>query len=244
MERTLFDARITGDQTGAGIMNTGSGIGKYMGLVTENYTLVPAPYPVLNPGDVPELGQRDDVLAGIGAAITTACKNVTEAVKWLDYGYSPEGHMLYNFGVEGLSYTMVNGYPTYTDLVMKNPDGLPLGQAMAQHFRSSFNGPFVQDKAYMEQYSALPEQKESLKVWSEPTNEKRMPPVTPTQEESSRYAAVMNDVTTRFQEMMVKVITGQEPVDNWDTVVQQLKQMGLDEAVAIQQAALDRYNSR
>ncbi|MDI7276750.1 MAG: ABC transporter substrate-binding protein, partial [Anaerolineae bacterium] len=243
-ERKLFDARITGDQTGAAIMNTGSGIGKYMGLVTENFHLIPAPYPVLKPGDKPELGQMDFAYAGIGAAITTACKKLPEAAKWLDFGYSPEGHMLFNFGVEGVSYTMVNGYPTYTDEVMKNPDGLPLGQAMARHFRSSFNGPFVQDKRYMEQYSALPEQKESLRVWSEPSNEKRMPPVTPTQEESSRYAAIMNDVTTRFEEMMVKVITGQEPADSWDAVVQQFRQMGLDEAVKIQQAALDRYSKR
>ena len=246
MERKLFDSRITGGKTGAGVMNTGSGIGKYMGLMEDdpNYTLIPAPYPVLKPGDKPELGHMDNAFPGLGSAITTACKNVKEAVKWLDFGYGPEGHMLFNFGVEGVSYSMVDGYPRYTEDVTNNPDGLPLGHAMARHFRSSFNGPFVQDKRYMEQYSALPEQQESLKVWTQPTNEKIMPPVTPTQEESSRYASIMNDVETRYEEMLEKVITGQEPVDAWDQVVEQLKQMGLDEATKIQQNALDRYNQR
>ncbi len=247
MNGKTFDARITGSVSGAGVMNTGSGIGKYMGLMKTkdpSFSLIPAPYPVLKPGDKPEFGQRDNVFPGLGAAITTACKRLPEAVKWLDYGYGPDGHMLYNFGVEGISYTMVDGYPRYTDVVMKNPDGLPLGQAMARHFRSCFNGPFVQDRRYMEQYSALPEQQESLKVWTEPTNEKILPPITPTQDESSRFATIMNDVNTRFQEMMVKVITGVEPVESWDAVVSQLKQMGLDEATKIQQAALDRYNRR
>jgi hypothetical protein len=30
----------------------------------------------------------------------------------------------------------------------------------------------------------------------------------------------------------------------WDQVVQQLKQMGIEEAVKVQQAALDRFNKR
>ena len=45
--------------------------------------------------------------------------------------------------------TWVNGFPKYTDLVMKNPQGLPLAQSMAQHFRSNFSGPFIQDAALL-----------------------------------------------------------------------------------------------
>ncbi|MFW5436827.1 hypothetical protein [Paenibacillus apiarius] len=40
-----------------------------------------------------------------------------------------EGHILFNFGVEGESYKMEKGYPKYTDEIMKNPDGLPVAQA-------------------------------------------------------------------------------------------------------------------
>jgi putative aldouronate transport system substrate-binding protein len=151
--------------------------------------------------------------------------------------------MLFNFGVEGLSYKMDNGYPKYTDAAVKDPK-LPLAQSMAQFFRSNYNGPFVQDKRYFEQYAALPEQQNSVKVWSEPVNDMLMPPVTPTQDESKKFASIMNDVNTLRDEMVVKVITGGKPVAEWDQVVAQMKQMGIEDALKIQQAALDRYNKR
>lgn len=245
--QTIFDAKITGSQLGSAVMLTGSGIGKYAGLMASkdpNFKLVGAPYPTLKAGEKPKFGQRDFNFSGGGAAISTACKRVKEAVQLLDYAYSPEGHMLFNFGVEGVSYRLENGYPRYTELVMKNPQNLPITQAMAQHFRSCFNGPFMQDRRYMEQYAALPEQQQAITTWSQASNEGLMPPVTPTQEESSRIASIMGDVNTRIDEMLIKVITGKEPVDAWDKVVAQLKTMGIDDALKIMQGALDRYAKR
>ncbi len=243
----LMDAKVTGGQLGALVQNTGGGIGKYMGLMKgkdPSFQLVAAPYPVLKKGDKPIFGQRDFNFNGLTAAITTANTKLAESLKVLDYPYGPEGHMLFNFGVEGLTYNLVDGYPKYTDLITNHPDKLPLQQSMGQHFRSNFSGPFVQDKRYMEQYAALPEQQESLKIWSQPTNEYQMPMVTPTQDESRRFASVMSDVTTRCDEAVIKIITGQQPVDEWDMVVSELKAMGVEDAVQIQQAALERFNKR
>ena len=45
----------------------------------------------------------------------------------LDYAYSYDGHILFNFGVEGVSFNWVNGLPKYTDVVMKNPQYLSVG---------------------------------------------------------------------------------------------------------------------
>lgn len=246
-DQKLMDAKVTGHQLGAFVQNTGGGIGKYMGLMKgkdPQFQLVAAPYPVLKKGDKPIFGQRDFNFNGLSASITSANKKIAESIKVLDYGYGPEGHMLFNFGVEGLTYNLVNGYPKYTDLITNNPNKLPLQQSMAQHFRSNFAGPMVQDKRYMEQYAALPEQQDSLKIWSEPTNEYKMPLVTPTQEESKKFASIMTEVNTRCQEAVIKIITGQQPVESWDAVVKDLKGMGIEEGIKIQQAALDRYNKR
>ena len=246
-DKKAMDAKWTNHQLGSGCEYTGSGIGYLMGLMQgkdPNFKVVGLPYPVLKAGDKPMLGQRDNVFTGVGAAITTACKRVDDVAQWLDYAYGPEGHMLFNFGVEGISYTMVNGYPTYTDDVMKNPKGLPVNQGMGQHARSNHNGPFVQDRRYMEQYAALPEQKAAITTWTEPSNERLLPPITPTQDESKKFASVMNDVQTRFEEAFDKVVTGAEPADGWDKVVAQFKQMGIEDAIKIQQAALERYNKR
>ncbi len=243
-----LDAKITNNQLGVAVINTGSGIGKYLPLMQPKdpkFKMSAAPYPVLKAGEKPQLGQRDNVYAGQGsAAITTANKRIAETVKMLDYAYGPEGHMLFNFGVEGLTYKMENGYPKYTDEIMNNPQKLPMNQAMGKHFRSVFNGPFLQDKRYIEQFAGMPEQQEAIKIWSQPANDKLLPAITPTQDESKKFSTIMADVTTRFDEGFNKILQGQLPIDGWDQVVKDMKTMGIDDAVKIQQAALDRYNKR
>jgi len=247
-DQAAYDAKMTGGQLGSGIMRLGSGIGKFAGLMKDkdpDFKLVATPYPTLNAGDKPLLGQRDNIYPGGGsAAITTANQHQVETTKLLDFAYSPEGHMLFNFGVEGLTYELEGDYPRYTELIMANPDGLPVVQAMAQHFRSNFSGPFIQDKRYLEQYLALPEQQEAYKIWQQPSNEKLMPPVTPTQEESRKFAQIMTEVGTRYDEVFARILTGAQPVETWDTFVGELQQLGIEEALQIQQAALDRYNKR
>ena len=243
----MLDAKVTGNQLGSLVQNTGGGIGKYLGLMKDKdpkFDMVAAPYPVLKAGDKQIFGQRDFAFTGTGAAISSQNKKVTETVKLLDYAYSQDGYMLFNFGLPGLTYNIVNGYPKYTDLIMNNPDKLPLSQAMGAHFRSSFSGPFVQAKEYFEQYANLPQQQESVKTWSTPTSEKALPPITPTQEESKKFATVMNDVNTRTKEGITKIITGAQPVDSWDAVIKDIKTMGIDDAIKIEQAALERYNKR
>jgi putative aldouronate transport system substrate-binding protein len=152
--------------------------------------------------------------------------------------------MLFNFGVEGVSYNLENGYPRYTPELMRNPQGLPPAQAMSRYIRGNFNGPFVQDTRYIEQYFELPAQKEALKTWLEPTDDRQMPPVTPTQEESKKFASIMNDVNGKYQEVFTRVLTGADPMDSLTALPAQLRQIGIDDAIKIQQAALDRYNKR
>ncbi|MEK3722699.1 ABC transporter substrate-binding protein [Paenibacillus sp. FSL H8-0034] len=241
----LFDAKMTGDRIGSGVFLAGGGIGKFNQLMqpkNPNYKLAGTPYPTVKKGDVPELGQKINAFTGLGDAISKTNKNPIETVKWLDYKYGPEGHMLFNFGIEGVSYKLENGYPKYTDDIMKNPQGLPVAQTLAKVYGY---GAKLVDIRYNEQYSWItPLQKDAVKMWSAPTNKKKMPPVTPSPEESTKYSSVMNDIRTYTDEMLNKFIMGAEPMDNYDNFVKKLKSLNIDEAIKIQQAALDRYNKR
>ncbi|MBD2868129.1 extracellular solute-binding protein [Paenibacillus arenilitoris] len=246
MDSKLMDSKITTGKTAAFVGYTGSGIGKYMGLMKDDpsFELVSAPYPTLTKGENAVWGQRDFAYTGIGAAITTAAKNPEQIVKWLDYAYGPEGHNLFNFGIEGESYTMVDGKPTYTDVIMKNPDDLPITQAMAQYFRSSYNGPFVQDPGYIEQYLELPSQKEALVNWEKATTNMRMPLTTLTAEEGRQKASIMTDLNVYHEEMLLKFIMGTEPLEKFDEYVETLKAMGIEEVIQLEQTALDRFLKR
>lgn len=96
----------------------------------------------------------------------------------------------------------------------------------------------------MEQYSSLPQQASAIEAWMNAKNDRLMPVISPNEEESARYASIMNDVKTYYDEMLNKFIMGVEPIDQFEAFVETIKGMGIEEAVAIQQAALDRYNSR
>ena len=59
-----------------------------------------------------------------GASICSTNENIVETVKWLDWHYSEEATTLYNWGIEGQSYEVVDGKKQFTDLILNNPDGL------------------------------------------------------------------------------------------------------------------------
>ncbi len=54
----------------------------------------------------------------------------------------------------------------------------------------------------------------------------------------------MGDIDTYRDEMLLKFITGKEPISKFDSYVEQLKKIGIEEVIKLQQTALERYNNR
>ena len=166
----------------------------------------------------------------------------------LDWGYGEEGNRRLNWGVEGVSYELdENGEPHYTELVLNNPDGLSIDAALANYALVAVKGPamLVQDPRYMMDYYALDEQKQAMQSWSDKDLTSHLfPNVSYTEEESSGLTSLMSDITTYTDSMIIKFIVGTEPLENFDRYVQTVKNMGIDNALDIQQAAVDRYNAR
>ncbi len=232
--------------SGATYGSCGSGIGKWMAAATDpNYNLVGAKYPVLNRGDKPQFGSYQFPVTGKFAVISRDCKDKESALKLLDYGYSDEGRMLFNFGIEGESYNMVDGYPTYTDVVTKNPDGLSMTAALAKYARSHMDGAFVQDRRYMEQYANLPQQKEALENWMYiDMKDHLMPNVSLTSEQQTEIATLVENLNTYKDEMQAKFIMGVEPLSKFDDFRNELKSRGLEKYLQYEQEAYERYMAR
>ena len=249
ISRKIIDANILGGKSGATYGSGGSGIGRYMDANAKDtkYSLIGAAFPGPKKGQVAKFANMSQVYGNSqgSAAISAKCKNVEAAARLLDYAYGKEGNMLYNFGIEGVSYTMEGNNPKYTELIMKNPQGMTNTQVMSLYMRGHTNGPFIQDKRYIEQYYERPQQKAATANWKKNDWEKYiMPPVTPTADESSELAKIMGDITTYSDEMSLKFIMGVEPLSNYDKYVAQIKSMGIEKAIAIYQAAYNRYDSR
>ena len=180
-------------------------------------------------------------------AISTACKDIPLAVKYLDYGYGEEGYMLNNFGIEGESYNMVDNYPTFTEDITKNPDGLTMSQAMSRFVRSCDSGPFVQAKEYIEQYYSMPQQKAALQNWTFGTEEahaSQMPQITMTADESDEFSTLYAEIKKVRDTMTTSFITGVVSIDKYDEFIEKLQQLNVDRVIELQQAAVDRYDSR
>ena len=212
----------------------------------QNFEIVVCENPVLKKGQILKFWNRGSEFSGSGAAITTACKNIEKVCQVMDWAYSKEGHMYFNFGIKGKSYNLdKNGEPIFTNAVLNDPKFSPTN-ALAKYARSPFHGPFVQDfRAVKGTIFLLPEQQETLNKWSgfdKVPNYKADPPITFTTDESKEYANIMQKINTFYDEMFVKLIMGREK--NTDTLVKTLKRMGIDNAVKIYQTAYERYLKR
>ena len=239
-----IDVAVTEGKAGAVFGLAGSGMGRWTDEMAgdSSFKLTAAPIPTLIKGYQPEFGHRSPEYSTLIAVITNNCKNPEIAAKFLDYGYGKEGHMLFNFGIENKSYVMEDGEPKYTDIIKKNPQNLTFGQALCLYARSPYFGPFVQDKRYMMQYYEHPEQKEAIQVWGHGDLERHMlPQLKFTPEETDELAAIMYKVNEYAGEMKLKFIFGAVSLDEFDNYVNNMKAMGLDRAIEIQNNAYKRH---
>ena len=153
--------------------------------------------------------------------------------------------MLFNFGIEKVSYNMVDGYPKFTDLITNNPQKTSMSNILGKYVRANYHGPFVQDERYLEQYYTMPEQKEAIVKWADTEQAKHsLPPLTLTPEQVKKTSKIANDINTYVDEMFFKFIMDSASLDKYDEYVENIKKMGVDDILKYNQEALSRYLQR
>lgn len=252
---TWLENPIFGDECSVYHGALGGGIGSWM-AAAESPDSELGDFEVVG---MPPLPGKDGVAMGGGttlisgpagttvAWITPQCDNKELALQFLNYGYTEAGGLLFNFGVEGESYTMVDGVPTYTEWITHNPDGLGMQAAMGQYNRAAVGGgPFVQSDEYARQYFWRPQQIESLEQWNKTDAHKyNMPIYTVAEEDASEYASLGADITTFVAEARVHFVDGTWSIDEYEEkYLEPLKAMGVDRYLEIIQEACDRFYAR
>lgn len=247
VDRAYIQARMLNGDAGACYGYVVSGMGALLDArPSEEFELVAIPQPTLD-GGVPEFSAKEDsVLQSSATAISTNCKNPELAARWLDYGFTEAGHMLFNFGIEGESYTIEDGKPVFTDLLTNNPEGLSFSQVAVEYTLASGSGTFVQDPGFVTQsLTYREEQQNAYDVWANTNmSEHLMPPISFTSEEQGASAELLNDINTYAMETFIAFVTGSQSLDTFDTYLEQLNSYGLEEVLQIRQAAYDRYQAR
>ena len=177
------------------------------------------------------------------AAVTKKAKNPEEIVAWLDYAYGQEGNMLFNLGVENMTYTMKDGKAENTDLINKNKDGLSSSAALGKYTMALNGWAMSQDVQYHRQLM-MPYGYPAADNWRTADVSLVVPRLTFTAEETQQVARIKTDIDTYAQEMFDKFTTGKEPLANYDKFTQRLKDMGIEQLTKTYQAAFDRYQKR
>lgn len=177
-----------------------------------------------------------------GYMISANCENIELAVKWCDYIYSDEGTVLANYGVEDYTFTYVDGVPTFTDLIVNNPDGMALNFALNIYCVQSGSMLIDWNRTVL---GYTGDEAAAAGIWSLDDYEYLYPDaVTMTVDESNEFSNIMSDLGTYVTENYMQFILGLKPFDEYDAFVQQIYTMSLERALELKQDAYDRYLTR
>lgn len=222
---------------------------KKMGYNTdENFWISAAPYPVMNDGDTPEAGFATSELVKETTVITSSCKDVELAMRFLDFNFTKEAMMINGLGIEGETYKD-NGDGTYSltdSLLASVTDGTYPTTAAAIFSNTLGTSSFgLYDWGMFNAIYEGNRATEAYDVWNTAKFDLMLPPcMTMTDEESQEYASLYTNVQTLVQENTVAFILGKTSMDEYDSFVEQLHTFGMDRCIELKQAALDRYNAR
>lgn len=213
-------------------------INKYAYLIDGYQWVAIAPPADVN-GVVKEIFQSD-TLRPDGWAISCDNKHPVETIKFFDWWFSEEGQRAYNYGMEGVDYTMADGAPRYTEKVL-NADG---GVLMYMRDRGQLEiGAKMSLQAEID--AATPEAKEGLWLYNNSPEwyAEPFPPLSYTPEEQMILdkSTAMQTYIIEWQQMW---LMGFKNIDaTWDQYIADLKAMGYDEWRQVQQDAYDRYQA-
>lgn len=237
---SYLSGQITSDQMGVWC-TSGEGI--------DNYTVpvVCMASPVQNKGDKQHmtemtLAPADDITA---ISVSSACEEPDIAMAWLDYWFSEDGIAFYNFGLEGTDYTLdESSTPKFTDAVVNNEFGLSASNYM--RCRCAFGTMPSLMLRYRSAYLNSDLVNEAWDVWTSNLDGTMAissnVTMTTEQKEAETYKAT--DIMTYANQMISQFCNGDADIDTqWDTFVSQLKDMGIEECIELEQAAYDAANS-
>lgn len=185
------------------------------------------------------------IIGGSGSVtISTNAEKAGKAeliCRWLNYNYTDEGALLFNYGVEGVSFDYIDGEPQLTDLVLNNPEGIPVNIAMALYIQQV--GPAVVDSS--RSYAAASEAEiEARSIWASNSDDAYVLQGTMTADENSEFSIIFADIYAYVSENTMKFILGMRSLNEWDSYVTDIEAMDLAACIAYKQMAYDRYLAR
>ncbi|MBO4976487.1 MAG: extracellular solute-binding protein [Lachnospiraceae bacterium] len=213
-------------------------------------------------GVSPVISIQDGIQKNSSYEVAFTSQANKEAVgRLLDYLCSEEFSTLTEYGIEGYSYKVVDGVKVkITDseisevqlisnlpALWTNNAILPrleivdraqeLATVVEAGYSVGYEGSGYSDKANV--IKDIYENSENY-VFTRMTPSASL--AVATEDETQRSADLRADLDTYYKELLTKLIMGQSSMDDWDTYIAEMKELGLDELIEISQNRYDRAN--
>lgn len=185
-------------------------------------------------------------LINMGMQISTTCENLDLLFQWCNFGYTEEGSRIWQYGREGVTYELNDaGEPIYTDYIVANPSGAPLGIAEIAYLACGA-GPYVSEAdrmyPYYEDFIV-----EAFELWQAGTDYEDsywLPyNLSLSAEDSSEFNTLMSDISTYMDEMIPQFMNGTRSMDEFDDFVAWIEGMDIQTCIDMYQRAYDNYMS-
>lgn len=218
------------------------------GASNPDFWMVAVPQPTKENGPTPKYRKvvGDDLMNEYCMVFSADSKYLEEAIRWNDGFYAEDVYLNANYGLEnreGLVWYKAEDGHRIGDYNFRfnNPDGMDSATVLVKYWAK--NPPVRVEAAQIEQAD---ENKQSAYVtWSKYDASWWMPSrITMTADESTTFSSIYTDIETYVNESIVRFITGATSLDSYDEFRNTLREMGIDKAIELKQAALDRYYNR
>jgi len=178
----------------------------------------------------------------MGWGISVQNEYAAETMAFFDFWFTEEGRMLYNFGIEGVHYDMIDGYPTVRTEFLESGDdmnttiwgwggGLIIGAQQDFRFEEQWMHPAAREGMAMYVaggYIVDP-----------------FPPLSFTDEEQRVITDLWSAIFTVMIEQEQRWVLGHDEITNETFAAHMavIEGMGMNDVVAVHQSAYDRYRA-
>jgi len=173
-----------------------------------------------------------------GWAMSFTNEHPIETMKYFDFYFTEEGKRLANFGIEGVTYEMVDGKPTFKKEVLESDTPV---NAQLWEIGSQVQRGFPQDYNYEIQWSNK-DALEGIALYE--AGDYLVEPflgVSLNTKEKEQFDKKWATIRDYMLEMQQAWILGSRDIDkDWDSYLAQIDRMGYDSVIKVMQSAYDR----
>lgn len=188
--------------------------------------------------------RTEPTVATLGAfLLSSSTKYAPELMKWIDYFYSEDGQIMYNLGIEGVTFEVTpEGEYQYTELFTNNPDGLTVTQVRTKYMGFQAAAGIQSDKYYKSGETHWTSQ-EGLPHYQDYIGESIWPEFPMDPDEVEEFGALISDIGAYSDEGFAGFVTGKKPISEWDSYVAEFDKLNVDRLLEIYENISSRYEA-